>query len=107
MKLAVRFSSKDTRNAFVKLFAQNVPGPGYGYGMEFEGLEYGLESDHATGRIVRHRGMKGAAAGEWELSSTGVRLDLGYIAHVDPHAADLMRARMRDVAASFGGEQVF
>ena len=108
IKLADRFPSKESRNNFVKLFAQNIPGPGYGFGMDFENLEYGLNADHSHGRIVKNRGVKGqGATGEWELEGTTVRLDLSIIAHVDPFGVDRLRDRMRDVATTFSGEATY
>jgi hypothetical protein len=95
------FPSKENRNNFLKLIAQNVGDYGYGLGLEFEGLEHSLDSPEAHGRI--HRTIPGKEAyGAWKMSSRDVILDLALIAHVDPEF-DRLETRINQVARDFHG----
>jgi hypothetical protein len=100
MELEYQFPNKEARNNFLQLIAMNVGQFGYGFGLEFEGLEYALERPDARGDLISHVAPR--AKGEWRLTRTGVVLDMAFIAATRDNFEKL-RAKLADIAAQFGG----
>ncbi len=102
MELKYRFPSRVARNRWLSLIAQNVGNAGYGFGLEFEGLEFSLDSNVGRGDLVSHIPPK--AKGHWELTGSCVALDVSFIAANRPNFENL-RSRLFELANQFGGSR--
>jgi hypothetical protein len=102
MELSYRFPNKQSRNRWLSLIAQNVGTSGYGFGLEFDGLEFSLESDNSRGDLVSHVPPK--AKGHWELAGSCVKLDVSFIAAHRPNF-DHLQGRLFELACQFGGSR--
>jgi hypothetical protein len=103
MELTYRFPNNEARNRWLRLIAQNVGTAGYGFGLEFDGLEFSLNSDNGRGDLVSHVPKK--AKGSWKLEGTRVVLDVTFIA-AHRQNWDNLRTRLFDLANQFGGARV-
>ena len=101
-KLFYRFMDKEQRNRFLSLIASNVGTSGYGFGLEFRGLENSLKADNARGDLISHVGPM--ARGEWELRGPAVELDMFFIASAR-EGFDRLRQRLWEIASQFGAGQ--
>ena len=99
MELEYQFPNKEARNNFLQLIAMNVGQFGYGFGLEFDGLEHALERVDARGDLISH--VPPRAKGEWRLTRTGVVLDMAFIAATRENFEHL-RARLAEIAGQFG-----
>ena len=98
--MVLRFQTRENRNRYLNLIAMNMPSDsGYGFGLEFEGLETAINQSSARGRLIAHRGQK--AIGAWEIEGDTVTLDFGFIAtHTD--GVERLRERLWEIACQFG-----
>jgi hypothetical protein len=97
--LRYNFPSRDQRNHFLGLIAQNIGAHGYGFGLEFEGIEYKLEHSTGQGSLISH--MPPRAKGDWYLRENNVvELDVAFF-QGRPNF-EKTRTRIWEIACQFG-----
>lgn len=99
MKLTYRFPDITHRDRFLKLIASNVGEYGYGFGLEFRGLEFSLEKPNGRGDIHCHISN---ARGDWTLRDATVEIDMGFIA-MHRENIERLRERLWEIAGQFNG----
>lgn len=99
--LRYTFPNREQRNRFLKLIAMNVGQYGYGFGLEFEGLEFSLEQADGRGDLVSHSPPR--AKGKWELRGPVVELDCTFFAGQD--GFEKKREKIWDIACQFGASR--
>ena len=99
MILKYRFPDLENRNRFIRLIAMNIGEYGYGFGLEFRGIEYTIEKPNGHGELISHIGN---AKGSWKLIGSSLELDCTFIA-MHRENFEKLRERLWEIAERFGG----
>jgi hypothetical protein len=100
LKTSYTFPDVEQRTRFLNLIAMNLPSPyGYGFGLEFRGLEFSLKSERGSGDLRDHVGR---AAGTWTLQGhRTIEIDWQLIANARPNFDGLCE-KLWELAKQFG-----